>query len=260
MTYEFMMGMGSAEEAIRLVSEAQEADGRDDFLGAASLLQQGIAESEAQEADRRDDFLRAASMLQQVIAEDPSRANELRQRQIQMYAEGGDCFRARQLLNQILPTAPSGDPNMARYQQYVDQCRPGGLRPSPFDEPGTPIPGTPIPGTLTPAAPGEPAPATEKETWWTGDVGEMFESFFLKLGIGEQAGQEAQYVAREAAGETAGPTSISEVAPSVQQAPTVQVEDTDAPPWYEGYAPHMVIGGLGVGAVVILLLVLRKKD
>ena len=117
---------------------------------------------------------------------------------------------------------------------------PSGLRPSPFDEGGE-------------AA----APASGKQTWWTGDIEGMVSGFFSKLGIGERAAEEAEGAAREeAAAVTPGPTSISEVAPSAQT-PRVQVEDTT--PWYVQYAPHMVIGGLGLGAVVTLVLVMRKR-
>jgi len=132
MTYEYM-GMGTAEEATRLVTEAREADARDDFL-------------------------RAAALLEQAIAADPSRANEFRARQVQMYAEGGDCVRAQQLWAQLSPSLPASDPNTAQYRQFVEQCRPGGLRPSPFDE------------LSTPNIPGGAAPATEKQSWWSGDV------------------------------------------------------------------------------------------
>jgi hypothetical protein len=117
---------------------------------------------------------------------------------------------------------------------------PSGLRPSPFDEGGE-------------AA----APAGEKQTWWTGDIEGMVSGFFSKLGIGERAAEEAEGAAREAAAAAApGPTSIRDVAPTAQT-PRVQVEDTT--PWYVQYAPHMVIGGLGLGAVVTLVLVMRKR-
>lgn len=116
---------------------------------------------------------------------------------------------------------------------------PSGLRPSPFDEDGE-------------AA----APASGKQTWWTGDIEGMVSGFFSKLGIGERAAEEAEGAAREVASAAPGPTSISDVAPSTQT-PRVQVEDTT--PWYVQYAPHMVIGGLGLGAVVTLVLVMRKR-
>lgn len=103
---------------------------------------------------------------------------------------------------------------------------------------------------------GNGAPAEEKETWWTGDVEGMVSSFFDKVGIGEQAAQEAEGAAREAAGQTQGPTSISDVAPS-DQAPRVEIEDTN--PWYVQYAPHMIIGGLGFGAALLTLVVVMKK-
>ena len=103
---------------------------------------------------------------------------------------------------------------------------------------------------------GAATPATEKQTWWTGDVGGMFASFFSKLGIGEQISSEAQDAAREAAGETMGPTSINEVVPGMDRRPSVVVEEN---PWHVKYAPHMVIGGLGFGALITLLIVMRKR-
>jgi hypothetical protein len=99
-------------------------------------------------------------------------------------------------------------------------------------------------------------PDVQKETWWTGDVEGMISGFFYKLDLGERAAEEAEGAAREEGAAASGPTSISEVAPSAQP-PRVSVEDTT--PWYVQYAPHMVIGGLGLGAVVTLVLVMRKR-
>ena len=210
MNYRYMHGMGTAEEATQLVAQAREADSRNEFLTAAALLEQAIVA-------------------------DPSRTNELRVRQVQMYAEGGNCSEAQRLWGQISPTLATDDPYRAQYQQFVDNCR---QVTSPLEQPD--------------------AVAAEKETWWPEDVEEMFSSFFDKLGIGDKASAEAQAVARETAAEAAGPTTLSEVAPSVVSTPSVSVEDTAAP-WYVQYAPHMVIGGLGTGAFVMLVLYLKKR-
>lgn len=116
----------------------------------------------------------------------------------------------------------------------------------------------PLPSELQ--EPEQGAPAAEKETWWTGDVEGMVSSFFNKLGIGQQANSEAQDAAREAAGETQGPTSLDQVTGG-NQTPSVNVdsEGDDETPWYVQYAPHMIIGGLGLGAGVLTLAVVMKK-
>lgn len=125
----------------------------------------------------------------------------------------------------------------------------------------TPPVTTPPVTTAPPSPGGAGVPAPEKETWWTGDVGGMFESFFLKLGIGEQAGQEAQDVARmEGAISTAVQPPSPGMAPSEPAAPGAPVRTVTPPrPWHVRYAPHMVIGGLGVGVVITLVLVMRKR-
>jgi len=120
----------------------------------------------------------------------------------------------------------------------------------------------PLPSELQ--EPEQGTPPAEKETWWTGDVEGMVSSFFNKLGIGQQANSEAQNVAREAAGETQGPTSLNEVTGGGQP-PRVDVEgqessgNGDDEPWYVQYAPHMVIGGLGLGASLMALAIIMKK-
>lgn len=98
---------------------------------------------------------------------------------------------------------------------------------------------------------------------------------FNKLGIGDQAAVDAEDVARmEAAVLEAEDTPWESFVETVQsvvspsQAPATsggssQSDESsgDEPPapWYQEYAPHMVIGGLGAGAVIVLVLAMRKK-
>ena len=118
----------------------------------------------------------------------------------------------------------------------------------------------PIPEELQPGATtGATTGTTTKETWWTGDVSGMMDSFFNKLGIGQQAAQQAESTARETSGAattTTGATSLHEVAPETATAPQVEVEET---PWYVRFAPHMIIGGLGLGTVVTVAVIMRKR-
>lgn len=200
MSYEYMQGMGTAEQATQFVAQAREANSRDDFLQAATLLGQAIAA-------------------------DPSRAGELGALQVQMYAEGGNCSEAQRIWAQISPSLAPGDPNRAQYQQYVDNCQ---------------------------SSAG--AAATGKQTWWEGgDIEGMFSSFASKLGIGQQT------PAPGAQQPAAGPTSFSQIAPDAGGGPSVSVEDDSETPWYVQFAPHMAIGGLGLGAVVVLVIAMKKR-
>lgn len=185
MSYEYMQGMGTAEEATRLVAEAQQANTRQEWLPAAALLEQAIAV-------------------------DPSRAHEFRTRQVQMYAAGGDCARAAQIFDQL--GVRSDDPRRVQYQEFIDRCRSAS------------------------------SAQTGKQTSWPGEVGETVSNFFSKT-----------------AGGTPGPTSISQIAPNVGSGPSVSVDDDSDTPWYVQFAPHLVIGGLGAGAVVVLVIAMKKR-
>jgi len=101
----------------------------------------------------------------------------------------------------------------------------------------------------------------EKQTWWSGDVTGMVDSFFNKLGIGDQASEQAENTARvEGAVATASVVPSPEPPGPAAPGAAVQSTTTTSPrPWYVQYAPHMVIGGLGLGAVITLVLVMRKR-
>lgn len=110
-------------------------------------------------------------------------------------------------------------------------------------------------------------------------VGDTVSNVFNKLGIGDRAAAEAEDVARLEASileaedtpwETFVETVQSVVSPSQAPAttpgaapqsdePTDEDDEDSETPWYQQYAPHMVIGGLGLGAVVVLVLAMGKK-
>ena len=117
----------------------------------------------------------------------------------------------------------------------------------------SPAPSVPSPATTPPAT-------TEKQTWLPEDVEGMFSSFFDKLGIGDQAAVEAEDAARmEAAIATAGTPAAAPAPPPATSLPTTSLPTVTPEPWHQKYAPHMVIGGLGIGAAVVLVLAMRKK-
>jgi len=199
-----MQGLGTAEQATQFVAQARDAN------------------------DRRD-FLQAAALLGQAIAADPSRLNELQQRQVEMYALGGNCSEAQRLWAQISSTVAANDPNRVRYQQFVDRC-----------------------------SPSSDAAMTNKQTWWTGDIDEMFSTFASKLGIGTQI--PGQPGTQQPSAGAAGPTSFSQIASDAGVSPTVSVEEDSGEPWYVQFTPHLVFGGLAVSAVIVLVLAIRKRS
>jgi len=127
------------------------------------------------------------------------------------------------------------------------------------------------PETLAASGITQPTATTEKETWWGGDLdlGSVVSEVFDKLGIGDRAASEAEDQARmEVAVATAGaqpaekggalpvaaPTTLLQTPPS-----RMSVDEDSETPWYLQYIPHMAIGGLGLGAVIVLVLAMRKK-
>jgi hypothetical protein len=102
----------------------------------------------------------------------------------------------------------------------------------------------------------------ENVTGFFEGIGESFVSFFDKPVVEEQVAVVAEEIAREEVAIAKG-----EVAPAPASAPTAVPAPAFTPDivepersWAARYAPHLILGGLGVGAVVVLVLALGKKD
>lgn len=222
MTYEYMTGMGTVEEAHRL-------------------------EAQARTAYDAGNYTEAIRLLEQAEQEDRANAHRYGLRRAQALARANRCDEARRVLDGFRSRFGS-DPIFPSYEQNV---------------------GASCPTTAAPAAPGAPAPTTEKQPWFTGDFGQMFETFTTKLGIGGQANQEAQGVAMETAAEMTGQVMVPATngaapgaAPTLPPPGPSPAPITAPMPSVGATLAPYIVGGLlvfGFAGVGIWLLV-RKKD
>lgn len=113
-------------------------------------------------------------------------------------------------------------------------------------------------------AAGITSPATtEKDTGFFEDIGSAFSSMWDKMSGGDQTAIAAEDIAREEGGvakmQMAPTTTPAPAASPAAVPPSASVVVEPERSWAAQYAPYMIFGGLGVGAVVVLVLAMRKK-